>query len=405
MKIYYIGTICSKDTFNDITNKSKIKPSISAQVFEDSLLSGLNKIDDIEIQSHTFLTVASYPNGSKLFIPAKKEKLKSKITTKWYPTINFVFLKQWGYSISAFFSLLIWLIKNIRDKDKVILCCSIFNFIARPVIFLAKLFNTETCVIVTDLPKFHFSLRKTTGIKKLLSKYFLESQIKIQSKFDKYILLTKYMREELGVLDKPYIIIEGIVNENISTINKKYTNVKKKKAIMYAGMLNKKHRIDMLIKGFMNTKNDYELWLFGSGDFEKEIINYAKIDNRIKFFGRVDREKVLEYEHKASLLINIRDSKEEYTKYSFPSKTIEYMASGTPLLTTELLGIPTEYYDYVYILDDETEKGLSDKLKEILSISDNDLAIQGKKAMDFILNEKNSKIQGKKIAEFLNKKG
>lgn len=105
------------------------------------------------------------------------------------------------------------------------------------------------------------------------------------------------------------------------------------------------------------------------------------------------------------MLINIRDSKEEYTKYSFPSKTIEYMASGTPLLTTELLGIPTEYYDYVYTLDDETEKGLSDKLKEILSISDNDLAIQGKKAMDFILNEKNSKIQGKKIAEFLNKKG
>lgn len=194
------------------------------------------------------------------------------------------------------------------------------------------------------------------------------------------------------------------MNENISAINKKYTNVKKKKAIMYAGMLNKKHRIEMLINGFMNTKNDYELWLFGSGDFEKEIINYAKIDNRIKFFGRVDREKVLEYEHKASLLINIRDSKEEYTKYSFPSKTIEYMASGTPLLTTKLLGIPTEYYGYVYTLDDETEKGLSDKLEEILSISDNDLTIQGKKAMAFILNEKNSKIQGKKIADFLSKK-
>ncbi|MBS5588773.1 MAG: glycosyltransferase [[Clostridium] spiroforme] len=404
MKVYYIGTICSSETYNDIANKSKVKPSISAQVFEDSILSGLSKISKLEISAHTFLTIASFPNGSRLFIRAKKEKLGSGIITKHYPTINFLFLKHWGYAIATFFSLLKWLLKNRKDSNKVILCCSIFSFIARPVIFLSKLFKTETCVIVTDLPKFHFSLRKPTGLKKILSKHFLNSQQKIQSKFDKYILLTKYMKKELDILEKPSIIIEGTVNEKMLLVNKKYENVIKSKAIMYAGMLNRKHKIEMLIKGFMATKIDCELWLFGTGDFEKEIIKYSKIDDRIKFFGLVDREKVLEFEHKASLLINIRDSKEEYTKYSFPSKTIEYMSSGTPLLTTKLPGIPEEYFNYVYVLDNETEEGLSKKIEEIFSLSENNLIELGKEAMDFVLNEKNSKVQGKKIFEFLNVK-
>lgn len=404
MKIYYIGTICSNETFSNITERSKVKPSISAQVFEDSLLTGINLNKDIDICAHTFLTIASFPNGHKLFIPPKKEKLKSGIITKWYPTINFAFLKQWGYCISTFFSLFYWLVKNFNEKEKVILCCSIFSFIARPVIFLANLFKTETCVIVTDLPKFHFSLRKPTGIKKLFSNHFLKLQIKYQSKFDKYILLTKYMINELGVSDKPCLVIEGIANENLFITNEKYINLKKEKAIMYAGMLNKKHRIEMLIKGFMLTKCDFQLWLFGSGDFEKEIKKYAKKDKRIKFFGCVNRDIVLEYEHRALLLVNIRDSKEEYTKFSFPSKTIEYMACGTPLLTTKLLGIPDEYYEYCYILDNETIEGLNKVLENILSLSKEKLLSKGKVAMDFIFTNKIAKIQGEKIIEFLSAK-
>ena len=169
-------------------------------------------------------------------------------------------------------------------------------------------------------------------------------------------------------------------------------------------MLNKKHRIEMLIKGFMLTKNDFELWLFGSGDFEKEIKEYAKSDKRIKFFGRVNRDVVLEYEHRASLLVNIRDSKEEYTKFSFPSKTIEYMACGTPLLTTKLPGIPDEYYKYCYVLENETIDGLNKTLENILSIPHDELLDKGKAAMNYIFNNKIAEIQGNKIIEFLSVK-
>src|SRR5690606_27241774 len=130
---------------------------------------------------------------------------------------------------------------------------------------------------------------------------------------------------------KPYIVIEGLANSKAEELLSVKSTLVKKKSIMYAGALYEKFGLDILINSFMNLENDnIELWLFGSGDMEEKIRKYTTIDQRIKFFGRVDRTEILEYEKEATLLVNPRPSKEEFTKYSFPSKTIEYMASGTP---------------------------------------------------------------------------
>ena len=64
----------------------------------------------------------------------------------------------------------------------------------------------------------------------------------------------------------------------------------------------------------------------------------------------------------ATLLINPRFSNEEYTKYSFPSKNMEYMASGTPILTTKLPGMPKEYYEYIYLFEEESIEGMKNKM-------------------------------------------
>lgn len=170
---------------------------------------------------------------------------------------------------------------------------------------------------------------------------------------------------------------------------------------MYAGMVNQKHRIKMILDAFMSLEGNYELWIFGTGDYEKETLNCTQTDNRIKYFGRVDRQTVLDYERRASLLINVRDSEEEYTKYSFPSKTIEYMASGTPVLTTRLAGIPEEYFKYCYVLEDESVKGLSKRLQELLSYDSTELSAMGESASRFVKENKSAEMQGERVLNFL----
>ena len=66
------------------------------------------------------------------------------------------------------------------------------------------------------------------------------------------------------------------------------------------------------------------------------------------------------------------------------------MASGTPVLTTCLPGMPKEYNDYVFLLQDETTEGVKKALQEIFAMTDLELYEKGEKAKAFVLNQKNN---------------
>ena len=78
------------------------------------------------------------------------------------------------------------------------------------------------------------------------------------------------------------------------------------------------------------------------------------------------------------------------------------MASGTPLLTTKLPGMPKEYYDFVYFFEDESENGMLETFKSILAKSPEEIHEFGIKARRFVLKQKNNVKQAKKFVDFLN---
>ena len=50
----------------------------------------------------------------------------------------------------------------------------------------------------------------------------------------------------------------------------------------------------------------------------------------------------------ADVLVNPRPNNEEYTKYSFPSKNIEYLMTGKPVVAYMLDGMPAHYKKFLY---------------------------------------------------------
>ena len=108
-------------------------------------------------------------------------------------------------------------------------------------------------------------------------------------------------------------------------------------------------------------------------------------------------------EKRALLLVNPRPSKDEYTKFSFPSKTLEYMGSGTAVLSTKLPGIPQEYRDYLYWFDDESESGMTNELTRIFSQQDSEIKQKGIVAAKFIYSEKTAGNQAAKILSLIEK--
>lgn len=389
---------CNELTWNKIQSTSKKKASIAPQVFDTLVLKGLKNNKSISLDVFSFPPLASYPGSKKIGWALLKEEIFAGLDTNWLPAINLPFIKQICYAMSSFIFCSVWLIKNRKENDKQIVMYSSYFAIALPIIFLSNFAKFKFTSVLTDIP-----LPNINGMSsklKFLDKLFIKITEYTQSKFDKYVFLTKHMNTLINTQNKPYIIIEGICDPEIFKhhIDKQFNS---KKAIMYAGALNKNLGIPLFLEIFSELEDDIEFWIFGSGDYEREVLNASKFNPRIRFYGKVNRETVLNYEKKASLLINLRNPEQEFTKYSFPSKTIEYMSSGTPLLSTKLAGIPCEYYDYIFTVENLTKDVIKSKLLEILSKEDLDLQTFGQRAKIYVEQNKNYLLQGAKIVGLL----
>ena len=103
----------------------------------------------------------------------------------------------------------------------------------------------------------------------------------------------------------------------------------------------------------------------------------------------------------AALLVNPRPTNEEYTKYSFPSKNMEYMVSGTPVLTTDLPGMPRDYLPYVYLIEKEDVEGVAESFKYVLNISQCDRDSKGFEAKRYVIENKSNVKQAAKVINLI----
>ena len=66
--------------------------------------------------------------------------------------------------------------------------------------------------------------------------------------------------------------------------------------------------------------------------------------------------------------------------------------------------MPSEYKQYVYLIEDETEEGICTAFKKIAKINETEVIQKGKDARDFVLSNKNNKIQTEKILRMVNER-
>jgi len=393
--LLYASSFLDDEYFKYIFDNADEKPLQSIQKFNKLLINGIKD----NVKKITIITAAPVNRkiSKKIFIIKKAKKIDN-VKFVYIPFINIKIIKQ----ITIFFSTIIycffWFILHMFDKI-VLIYDGFFPVISNICTIFSVIFRKKIIGLYTDLPKFmNHNLSKSSLFNKF-SKFIVNIGDEFNLRLcNGYIFLTEQMNELINKKKKPYIIMEGLVDVNFKV--KKRRN--KENAILYAGGLYESYGVKLLIDSFIKwNKKDYKLWLFGEGSL-KDYIKNLKNDN-IVYFGSCPNIEVVKMEEKALLLVNPRFSDSEFTKYSFPSKNMEYMVSGTPLLTTKLPGMPKEYYNYVFLINEETIEGYVKMFNEIFSLSEKELVSFGKKAQNFVLNKKNNIYWGKKILDLTNK--
>ena len=131
-------------------------------------------------------------------------------------------------------------------------------------------------------------------------------------------------------------------------------------AIYFAGALSEPAGVNLLLDAIPHVKDPtLEFWFSGRGTLEERLKQQAASDPRIRFFGFVTEEQYSEMLQRAALLVNPRPSRLLENRYNFPSKLMEYLAAGRPILSTATSDVAEHYGSDVIVLADETPEGLA----------------------------------------------
>lgn len=401
MNIIYLGKFFPQTLLRTINEDCKVKMGMSNHNFEMSILNGLCQQEGIELKCITIPGVYSYPHNNKNLYtkPESYDYKNTHIDSAGF--CNLVGIKEKCAARSCA-RLIVKATNSFVGDDLHIIINTpdirLFDAVRMAERKTKKRF-TKT-VIIPDIPSMVTAMDKQNPIKAYLLAKRDFKVMEYTANSNGLVLLTEAM---MDYVSKPvkHIVMEGIVD--VSTMDMKQVPiVTNKEVILYTGTLRKIFGVMNLVNAFrMVHDKNVELWICGSGDSEEAIEEAARKDSRIKFFGLVDSKTALEMQHKATILVNPRTSEGKYTRYSFPSKTMEYLLAGRSVIINRLPGIPEEYYDYVYTPKDESVDAFAECISNVIHIDKDIREKRSESGRRFIIEKKNSKIQMERVIKMI----
>lgn len=382
MHIIYSVTTCSDRAYRELFADVAVKPAFQSQKYHRLLIEGLAAWADVDV-------VANLPLNKSVMsenVIRRPDETEGGAHYRYITAYRNPVRKLAHVAVSTF-----WRTFRLAKKDSVVVV-DVLNRTAAFFAMLAARARGCRCIgIVTDLPDLLGGGKFYKNMANFVIRHCTD-----------YVLLTELMNDYLNQSAKPYVVLEGhsdiTMKDNVPSMERKLPP----RVCLYAGGVTRQYGVHNLLAAFRQIDiPGVELHIYGPGDCVEMAKEAAAEDPRIFYGGMLLNSEIVDKEMEATLLVNPRPTFEAFVKYSFPSKTMEYMASGTPVLTTVLPGMPKEYYPYVYFIEDQSPEGIADALKRTFAHTDEELFEKGCAARKFVLEERNNVVQAKKIITML----
>ena len=387
-----------KDQESMVRQLSRHNMQDAANALQWNLFEGFQENLDTDIRLFNILPVGSFPQYyRKAFIQTSCFATQYNQGNRNIGFCNIKLLRKYLQPGKIYQELKTWCLADDEEKTLFVytVCAPFIQAVSR---IKREYPRLKVCAIIADLPEMSSLSSKKSPLQKVFAKKQADKAYASITCVDAFVLLTKQMADYLG-LQKPWMVMEGIASRTTPCGFRKTD----KKTILYTGTLHKRFGVLSLIEAFRQIPGAvYRLIICGVGDSEAQICDQAKKDTRIVFMGQVTRETALLLQQEATVLVNPRQNNEEFTKYSFPSKTMEYLASGVPVVAYKLDGIPDEYDAYINYVADDSAESLAEKLTEICNLDEESRLALGRQGAEFVLKNKNARVQARRILEFIN---
>ena len=287
------------------------------------------------------------------------------------------------------------------EKEKVIIAYALTRYTLKAMAYVKGIDSAiKTAIIVPDIPELTFQTTNNP-IRRIKNGISIKCMLKARKKYadsvDGWMLFSDKMSERIPEI-KNSMTFEGVATDFFSDIPR--TREDGTKQILYAGGLHENYGVKLLIDAFSLLKGDeWRLILAGRGPLEEYIRQKAQDDHRIIYKGEIPRTDLLMLEKNADCLVNPRINAGIFTRYSFPSKNMEYLSSGTPMVGFKLDGIPDEYDRYINYFSEGSAESLAETITTVCGAES--YREKATRAREFVLHQKNKDYWAQTMLEFL----
>ena len=397
--IVYLSTAASKEMLTYCHNRYATKKIVYVQQQWDyTLCRALSQCFGDTFAAVSYPPVQTFPSG-KCFAKKMCVEREEAFDVHYCGFLNLPVIKQ-ATSARSVVRIIRKIMHHRGEQDLTVITHCFYPQSFYAIEQLKKQYNVKVFTVIPDLPDFAYSnLNEKHKLLARLWKHFNQMKQELKSVPDGYICFSEYQRRYLDP-QKPYIVMEGFADTDSFDKIAPSTQDTSKKIFLYAGALKENYGVDNLIRAFHALeRDDCELWLYGEGESKKLVEEIG--DPKIQYRGCASKEEIVALEKSAYMLVNPRPSEEEYAKCSFPSKLLEYMSSGTPVLTTRLESMPESYLDKLLFIEDASQSGIGEALNSVLAMSEESLCELAERARHFIATEKTPLCQAQRIKDFI----
>ena len=380
----------------DVSEHHNSAFSRAGNQFQINLIKSLisNSVNITKVVS--FLPIPSYPASDTVLVNGRSLQIDGVGLVDCVGYLNIKLFKQVLIGINICLRLSKWWLKGPRNHSYMVY---MYNLSVPPgaIIFgFCKIFGIKLVASLNDI-----NVPGSTIANNFYSTIDYWQQKLVIPRLDGRVAVCDKMMYDLAK-NSHYIRVEGGIEPEIFRVTSIHKPREDKFTILTAGLLYDLNGINEILNAFkMLIGEKYELIIAGTGPLLSTVLDAAKSDKRIQYVGFIEFGELLKLYQKANLLICMRPTKNIKTDYFFPSKILEYLASGTPTLTTNTGHIGAEFKDFCFILEDESAEGLGKMICKIEEMPREYLNALGIKARNFLLQQKSWFNQGERISKYI----
>ena len=342
MNVLIFSSAMREHDFALYQEEAKIKPNPSNQNFYYKLIKALATNNNVSVVSHRPLVKGMFKRGNLESDTVSDGKIK------FYYTQNkcskaFKLLKEKASIEKAAKQA----VDDFMSNEFIIVTDTLRLNLLKAAKKIAKQYDVKIVGMLTDNP-----LNLSSGSNFLNG--YLVSQA---SDLDGYLALTNGLVNVYNS-SAPSYVFEGLVTEESEGKKDPIFNY-----FYFGGSLYERYGVKTLVDAFHKSNIKSKLVLAGSGPLADYIEQMAEDDYRILYLSQLSKEKNIAYMRNSIANINPRPLDAHMDSESVPSKLLEYLSIGTPVISTKYPKLYSTFKDDVSWIDGNSVEDMKSALE------------------------------------------